>query len=132
MKILQWDVQKFVNNQIDLMDVIYETKEDIDFKSEVLKIGRKHYTKCYIERDEKFLIVQPIKKPVFHTFREGDVEVTCPNCRYEQMDSWEQNDSSEHDCVGCGSTYSHERERYPSNRFSTRIISANKNIRVIK
>jgi DNA-directed RNA polymerase subunit RPC12/RpoP len=37
-------------------------------------------------------------------------EITCPWCGCEQGDSWEANDSDEHECDYCGREYEHTRD----------------------
>jgi len=37
-------------------------------------------------------------------------EITCPWCGNEQGDSWEHEDSCEHECDYCGKKYEHNRE----------------------
>lgn len=119
-----WDYS--MNNRTpkdDGIEPITVTDKEIEM-GELLIINNVAYTIClmsgkghkyqiaYVERVKNQSVFIDDKDPEEQC---GTNNITCPYCGYENVDSWEADDSDEHyKCPNCGSYFSYEREVYVS------------------
>lgn len=115
-----WDYS--MNNRTprdDGIEPIVVTDKEIEM-GELLIINNVAYTICSLSgKGNKFQIayVERVKNQSVFVDGEDPEEqygadnITCPYCGYEDVDSWEANESDDHyECSNCGSYFSYERE----------------------
>lgn len=115
-----WDYS--MNNRTprdDGIEPIVVTDKEIEM-GELLIINNVAYTICSLSgKGNKFRIayVERVKNQSVFVDGEDPEEqygadnITCPYCGYEDVDSWEANESDDHyECPNCGSYFSYERE----------------------
>lgn len=114
-----WDYsEKGVTPEVDGINPIIETEKkismgdlliinDIAYRICAMSGRANKYNVAYVERlKEQGIFInseEPEEKDYTH-------QITCPYCGYEDSDSWEEYDENdEYKCLGCGSTFSYQR-----------------------
>lgn len=124
------DISDWCKRGIEVEDYPYIGEIDADLTlGEVVKVGTEYYAPGVLNLGNKSAGVRKIDINSEPEEKEYESELTCPYCGYKDSNSFELDDSGEHECRRCGATIEFERvvtveyNVYP--KSPPEIVSAN-------
>ena len=76
----------------------------------VFLFNQKYYAVCEVRSVEEKAFVEQIEFKKDGVKELFEMDIICPYCKYEFLDSWEYEDKGEMECERCGSIFDYIRE----------------------